>query len=255
MVGLTSIAALLPASSSLLGQAVQADRGGVLAANAYADVVNRSLIATDMFSSSTKACVFGKELDELPTLTLAAPLTAVASAALAQRIDTSSGFVLEDALVFNSGTASDLPVNVFDPAMSSSRSFNQGLCWGAMLACTGSVATGAPATLSIAVFKKEGGPPKAITLTGVNGIFRLTVASELDLKTYLSACGSALALPSGGGAPRWFRINSSWKERTGTNCWVSFADNAGLAGFAGANPTVIGFEQILRVDQYPVTLE
>ena len=255
VIGLTSIAAILPAAGSRLGQATQADRGGVLAANAYAEVMSRGLADDDVFSVPNKACVFGKEVGELPTVAAAAAATAVASGALAQRIDPANGFSLEDDLVYTTGTASDLPVNAFEPPASSSRRFNPGLCWGAMIACSGNATMGAPATLSIAVFKKEGGPPKAIPLTGASGMFRLTTPSESDLKTYLTGCGYVLALPSAGGAPRWFRVNSAWKQENSTACWVSFADNSGLAGFAGTNPTVIGFEQLLRVDQYPVTLE
>jgi hypothetical protein len=256
VIGLTSIAAILPAAGSRLGQATQADRGGVLAANAYAEVVSRGLIAADVFSVPGKACVFGKELSELPTVGTAGTVTAVSSGTLAQRIDTANGFLLADDLVYTTGTTSDLPVNAFAPAAGSIRRFNEGLCWGGMIACTGNAQMGTPATLSIAVFKKEGGPPKEIALTGSSGMFRMTTPSESDLKTYLPGCGSVLALPASAGAPpRWFRINSAWKQENGTACWVSFADNAGLASFAGANPTVYGFEQLLRVDQYPVTLE
>ncbi|MFM8985733.1 MAG: hypothetical protein ACKONH_06710, partial [Planctomycetia bacterium] len=60
VIGLTSIAAILPAAGSRLTQASQADRGGTLAANAYAEMVNRGLIAADLFSSGTRACVFGR---------------------------------------------------------------------------------------------------------------------------------------------------------------------------------------------------
>lgn len=254
VVGLTSIAAILPAAGSRLGQATQADRGGFLAANAYAEVIGRGLVAADVFSVNNKACVFGKELAELPTVAGAA--TAVASGTLSQRIDPVNGFLLQDDLVYTTGTASDLPVNAFQSATSPVRRFNEGLCWGGMIACTGNAQMGASATLSIAVFKKEGGPPKAIALTGASGLFRMAAPSESDMKTYLPGCGFVLALPSSGsGPPRWFRINGSWRQEGGSACWVSFADNVGLTSFAGANPTIYGFEQLLRVDQYPVTLE
>jgi hypothetical protein len=58
-VGLASVSALLPAASTRLGQATQQDRAGVLAASARAECVNRGLVAADIFSSSTSACVFG----------------------------------------------------------------------------------------------------------------------------------------------------------------------------------------------------
>jgi hypothetical protein len=64
-VGLASVSALLPAASTRLGQATQQDRAGVLAASARAECVNRGLVAADIFSSSTSACVFG-QLAEMP---------------------------------------------------------------------------------------------------------------------------------------------------------------------------------------------
>lgn len=244
VIGLSSIAALLPAAGSRLAQATLADRAGVVSANAYAEVLNRGLAAADMFSDPSKACVFGKELAELPTV--AGAVTGTASGVLASRIDVARGFLLEDDLIYVAGTG-DLPVNAFDGTV---RSFKPGVCWGAMLACSGNAAVGMPATLSIAVFKKEGGPPKAIALTSSAGIFRMATPSESDLKTYLPGCSYVLAPPSGGAAPRWVRINSSWKQPDGS-CWVSFSDNGSL----GSNPTVIGFEGLVQVDQYPVTLQ
>lgn len=246
VIGLSSIAALLPAAGSRLAQATLADRAGVVSANAYAEVLNRGLAAADMFSDPNKACVFGKGLSAVPTAGGPGAATALAAGVLATRIDVARGFLLEDDVVYDPGSG-DLPVNVFDGTV---RRFKEGVCWGAMLSCSGSAASGMPATLSIAVFKKEGGPPKSIALTSAGGIFRMTTPSESDLKTYLPGCSYVLAPPSGGVPPRWVRINSSWKQPDGS-CWVSFSDNGSL----GSNPTVIGFEGLVQVDQYPVTLQ
>jgi hypothetical protein len=62
--------------------------------------------------------------------------------------------------------------------------------------------------------------------------------------------------------PRWFRITASWrpaadpvtKLRSNDGCYVVFADSE-FATFAGANPTVIGFDNLIRVDQYNVILQ
>lgn len=265
VVGLTSIAAILPAAGSRLGQATQADRGGVLAANAYAEVMSRSLVAADVFSVNNKACVFGKELGELPTV--AGAVTAVASGTLSQRIDPVNGFLLEDDLVYTTGTASDLPVNAFQSAASPIRRFNEGLCWGGMIACAGNAQMGTQATLSIAVFSKEGGPPRAITLTGPVGSNILQystgaangVADEAARKQVLPACSYVLTTTN---PPQWLRINASW---TNPGPIVSGTENpAGRLSFivldrnpmtSGTTLAVVGFEQLMRVDQYPVTLE
>jgi len=256
VVGLASVAAVMPAASSRLGQAVQQDRSVVMAANAYAECLNRRLVAADMFSAPTKACVFGTELQDVPGIGSGGTFTAAANAGvLAARIGTDPVFTLQDDLVFGGG--GDVPTNVFDPPASGNRSVKPGVCWGGMITCSGSAAPGASAILSIAVFKKDGGPPKSIPLTGANGIFRMGTANEADLKKYLPGCSYVLALPSGGGGstPRWFRINSSWKMHNSPACMVSFADNAGLAAFAGSSPTVIAFEHLMQVDQYAVRLD
>ena len=260
VIGLSSIAAMLPAAGSRLAQATQADRAGVMTANAYAEVMNRGLLSAGLFTATSKACVFGKELQEVPAISAAAgAVTAVADAAtLNARVDAATGFVLQDDLVYSPPTTADTPVNDFGSAASTVRRYNDGICWGAMISSTTTAVMGAPATLSIAVFKKEGGPPQAISLTGASGMFKMTTPNESDLKRYLPGCSYVLALPSGGNQqPRWFRIASSWKQPNGSDCWVTLEDHGGFTSFAvsGSSATVVGFEQLMRVDQYPVTLD
>jgi hypothetical protein len=258
VIGLSSIAAMLPAAGSRLAQATQADRAGAMTANAYAEVVNRGLLSAGLFSSPSKACVFGKELQEAPVASAAAgAVTAVADAStLNARIDSATGFLLQDDLVYRPPVNADTPLNVFVSGTTRIREYNEGVCWGAMISSTTAAVMGAPATLSIAVFKKEGGPPRAISLTAASGMFKMATPSESDLKRYLPGCSYVLALPSGGNQqPRWFRIASSWKQPNGADCWVTFEDHGGFTSFAGNNPAVLGFENLMRVDQYPVTLD
>lgn len=258
VIGLSSIAAMLPAAGSRLAQATQADRAGIMTANAYAEVVNRGLLSSGLFSAPSKACVFGKELQELPAASAAAGgVTAVADATtLNSRIDATTGFLLQDDLVYRPPTTTDTPLNAFVSGTTRIREYNEGVCWGAMISSTTAAVMGTPATLSIAVFKKEGGPPIAISLTAASGMFRMATPSEPDLKRYLPGCSYVLALPSGGNQqPRWFRIASSWKQPNGADCWVTFEDHGGFTSFAGSNATVLGFENLMRVDQYPVTLD
>lgn len=276
VIGLTSIAAILPAAGSRLTQASQADRGGTLAANAYAEMVNRGLMAADLFSSGTRACVFGRLLTAVPTVSATAPsvsvsgssVTAVAnSGTLALRINTTRGFVLEDDLVFAAGTAADTAVNQFESGTSSVRAYSEGVCWGAMLACTGSAATGVPATLSIAIFKKEAGTPAGLVLTGSAGtnMMQFTTGStnglldESTRKQFLPACSSVLALTN---PPQWLRVNASWTmpgptvsgtENTGGRRSFVVLDRNPMT--SGTTMPVVGFDQLLRVDQYSVTLD
>lgn len=258
VVGLASLAAVLPAASSLLSQATQADRTGVMTANAYADVVNRGLLSADLFPSSAKACVFGKVLQDAPTASNAAKAVAepAVQAKLDARIDSATGFLLQDELVYRPPTNAETPLNSFVAPGSRIRRYNtEGMCWGAMISSTTAAVSGAAATLSIAVFKKEGAAPKEISLNGQSGMFKMRTPNESDLKRYLPGCSFVLALSSSGGQPRWFRIASSWKQPNGADCWIVFENHSDLTSFAGADPTVVAFENLLRVEQYPVTID
>lgn len=241
-VGLASVSALLPAASARLGQATQQDRGGVLAANARAECVNRGLVAADIFSSATTACVFG-ELAGLSGTGIAG-----ASANLAQRTGTSA-FQLAD-----------------DPAFR----------WGAMLTpasggtTSGTAMAGLPATLSIAVFRKAPTISPTITLTGGTSSPRFQLATglpgEANRRRFFPACSSVLALTN---PPRWVRVTSSWTmpgfvvangtitsgtENVALRRSFVVLDPNPLTG-SGTTVNVIGFDGLLRVDHHPVTLD
>ncbi|MCE2725971.1 MAG: prepilin-type N-terminal cleavage/methylation domain-containing protein [Planctomycetaceae bacterium] len=232
-VGLASVSALLPAASARLGQATQQDRGGVLAANARAECVNCGLVAADIFSSGTRACVFG-ELRGMP----ATGVTGSATNRLAQRTGTST-FQLAD-----------------DPAFR----------WGAMLIpASGTAAAGLPATLSIAVFRKAPTISGTIRLNGGTSSPRFQLTSGTALRDeatrlqFLPACSHAVALTN---PPRWVRVTSSW---TMPGPITSGSENPALRrSFVVIDPNpltsgtilnVIGFDGLLRLDQYPVTLD
>jgi len=252
-VGLASVSALLPAASARLGQATQQDRAGVLAANARAECVNRGLVAADIFSSATTACVFG-ELAGLSGTGIAG-----ASANLAQRTGTST-FRLAD-----------------DPAFR----------WGAMLtpesggATSGTAMAGLPATLSIAVFRKGATISGTIRLTGGTSspLFQLSSGmlairkgsgwesvnpNEAYRRQFFPACSHAVAL-TGTSPPRWVwvRVTSSWtmpgpitsgsENVAGRRSFVVLDPNP-LTG-SGTTVNVIGFNGLLRVDHHPVTLD
>lgn len=277
VVGLAGIAAVLPAAGSRLAQASLEDRAGAAAANAYAEIVNRGLIAVDLFGSgTTKACVFGQSLPTLATTATASNFIVSATATVLQtRIDRTRGFQLEDELVYTVPTIADTPNNSFVSGVVGPREYRSGVCWGAMLAPAQYPANaGGIATLSIAVFKKPGNT-KLLMLTGTPApMFLYTtgslrgIADEADCKQFLTGCSSVLALPTTSNTPpRWVKITSSWtnpgpgtpEDATKRKSFVVLnlaALGSGTANLiSSGSMTVIGFENLIRVDQYPVPLE
>jgi type II secretory pathway pseudopilin PulG len=258
-VGLASIASLLPAAGSRLGQAATEDRAGTLAANARADAAARGLLAFDLFADPAKSIGFGTGMTTLPAINAAQ--FAAPAATLSQRIDPQRGFLLEDEVEYAPSSAAASPANAFS---NGHRAFKEALRWGATLVPNAFPArVGAAAVLSVAVFRKDG-LAEAVPLTTMPGdLYRMTTANENMLKRLLKSCSYVLvrsATPGQG--PRWFRIAASWRPpvnpatglRQNDGCYVIFA-NPGFGAFAGINPTVIGFENLVRVDQYNVILE
>ena len=277
VVGLASIASLLPAAGSRLSQAALEDRTGAAAANAYAEIVNRGLIAADLFGSgTTKACVFGQTFPTLATTATASNfIVSATSTVLQTRIDSTRGFQLEDEVVYTAPTTADTPNNSFVSGNVGPRAYRDGLCWGAMLAPTQYPAVaGGVATLSIAVFKKPGNS-KLLTLTGTPApMFRYTtgaalgIADEATRKQFLAGCSSVLVLPTVANTPpRWVKITSSWTnpgpgtpevftQRKSFIVLDLAALGSGTANLiSSGSMTVIGFENLMRVDQYPVSLD
>lgn len=312
VVGLASLAAVLPAAGSRLAQASVEDRAGVAAANAYAECVARGLVTSDLFGFPTRACGFGRGFEEIlpaipgsrrrsqdPAALIESTTAAIfrPKPLLLDRIDEVRGFVLEDDLSFQP-SAGDTPLNAFitippnqEPGHRLSR---PGVCWGAMLApVSGPAVAGAEATLSIAVFRKECEETASLSLTQQSGaLYRVisgTTVSESGQTAYLPGpmgtnsplpnadiaavrkqfvpgCGYVIALPTAAPAmPKWVRVTSSWtnSEPTGDVAYVALdldalGDAAAQAKYLTGSPstlTVIGFENLVRVDQYTVTLD
>ena len=316
VVGLASLASVLPAAGSRLAQASVEDRAGVAAANAYAECVARGLVTSDLFVSSTRACGFGRGFEEIVgpivdmsgqpasrrqrgrTL-LVSTTTAILQPKrlLLDRIDEVRGFVLEDDLSFQPSTG-DTPLNGFitippnqEPGHRLSR---PGVCWGAMLApVSGTAVAGAEATLSIAVFRKECEETASLSLTQQSGaLYRVISGTTVSAsgqtaylpgpmgkssplpnadiaalrKQFVPGCGYVLMLPAAGAAnprmPKWVRVTSSWTNNEPldpANSGSAKGDVTYVAldldGTAPASATVIGFENLVRVDQYTVTLD
>lgn len=287
VVGLSSLAAVIPAAGSRLSQAAVEDRVGIAAANAYAEVVNRGLIASDLFTSGSRACVFGDVLRQTAGLSVVTGSSlAVANATVVnQRIDAQRGFALEDELVYSSGTAGAGINSSFLNGALGPREYRDNVCWGAMLAPFTNVASpgefaGTSAVLSIAVFKKENPPqlisgtvapfPGMTTLSGTtsNTLMQVGNATSADQirKRFLPACSYILALPSADGLikvppvrPAWVRINSSWTAASGSFITLDYgsANANDYVTVSGANRSLsaVIFDGLMRVDRYPVRLD
>ena len=280
VVGLSAIAALLPASGSRLTQATTEDRAAVLLSNAAAEIVNRSLLATDAFpaNGSAPTLAFGKVLEKLPTLgrlpsgRLASEIFSGLSAAAQKRCGSWRTFVLEDVLAYAETQTADTPINAFtsDGAGLGPREFRDGLCWGATLAPrTLPVAPGGKAVLSLVVFKRwdksVGGAayePLPVVLTRVGSVYEADVFTD-DNDALLRGCTWVLAMPAGAtDSARWFRVMSSWNWQTptGQRKRVVLHDQAGFeqltnSATSGATATVFAFEGIVRVDEKALTLD
>lgn len=229
VIGLSSIAALLPAAGSRLAQASLEDRAGIAAANAYAEIVSRGLTSANVFVDKTKPAVFGKVLPN-------AGSTLLATGSTAGLIDPARGFLLEDELVYRPPTTADTPQNSFFGGGTGPREYKEAVCWGAMLSPTSyPAAAGVPTTLSIAVFKKEGQsaavtiyasaaaapPPRPgifsfhqgdVDGTGAATTSHVRLAHESTRKQFLAGCSWCLLIPKPGTSrsPLWLKINSSW---------------------------------------------
>jgi type II secretory pathway pseudopilin PulG len=173
VIGLASIAAILPAAGSRLGEASAQDRAAAAAAVAMSDIQCRGLVSrsisgtTPAALASQTAVVFGETLSlavsgplQVVGLPLGMPVpvsinsgtlfsasasgsTAVLSAPdatfMAGRISNDAvtasrrGFFLEDEVQYTPSLTGDLPANSF---VNGVRAFKQGVCWGGIIART-----------------------------------------------------------------------------------------------------------------------
>lgn len=272
VVGLSTVASILPAAGSRLAQATIEDRAGVLASNALAEFTIRELAAVDAFPppgpQAGRTLAIGAVLDQLPTLgELAAGQTAAAyfspvSDEGRRRSGSPRTFLLEDEVAYEPASLAAAPTNEFttDAAGLGPRRTRQRMCWGATL--TPKVfppQAGGMAVLTIAVFKRAGeGLP--LVLTRTNSVYEVESMHSSPLVrpcTWLLALGSDPAT-----APRWFQVMSSWTISSAAGSTVrlifknqeEFEEVTG-AQSSGATATVLAFEGLVRVDESLVTLQ
>ena len=272
VIGLASVAAMLPAAASRLSQASAQDRSVAAAQAALVEIEARQLLSRDLFVSGSAALVFGlgtPQAADLPHVGTA--LSRPVGAGFAQRMDNdpaSDGrmYYVEDEVQYDLAAGS-APTNSFASGI---RQFRRGVCWGAVVLPepwgTGTASLNA-ARVGIAVFQKPGAPERFSLTTVFSGstpsaMFEAPGASMDDAtrKQYLKPCSYVLAIPpSNSVAPRWLAIVSSWPIWTpGVDPQKSlpaafrftFRDEVPLNLLSGSTTlTVIGFPNLLGVTE------
>lgn len=246
VVGLSSVAAILPAATARLSEAASQDRATNLTQAALTEIKARNLCSKDLFAPNTPAnagILFGETLPLALTQsatsrgyvtsgTITVPSTTILSgtllsgtnprllspnaSAINPRISNATTdrrqYYLEDEVTYVQTT--DLPANSF---LDGVRRFNRGTCWGALVtpfpnSTLPSAATAA--NVSIAVFRKPG-EAVAMTLTLTppsSAIWQSTMTPGSVQRTLLKPGAKVLAVPAptGTSAARWLTVRSSW---------------------------------------------
>jgi hypothetical protein len=182
--------------------------------------------------------------------------------------DNCRGFFLEDDLAFAEVNGS--PTSQYETTISGTgfgpRVFKRGPTWGATLArlTTGinPPPAGAPAELSIAIFKKAA-DARGIDLDQINeSLYQLLPAGQETVRsTYLKPCSYVLALPIGSSpnlpsGAKWFRVNSSWTRASDRVSFISLPTaTKDYVDGSTKKLCVIGFSNLLRLDVFRVTLD
>ena len=285
VIGLTSVAAILPAAGARFAEAALYDRAAATANVGMSEVLLKNVASAKLFGTppvQNVAVVFGEVLPKLVSGITPSPTGLRApkfsTAGVADAVDPTTvfltslfdmgtsperrGFFLGDEVLYEAPTASagttdvygtgGLPVRSMAANAVGVKAFKRGVCWGAMV-------TPDPwgvdpfsmtqARVTVAVFKNSG-EIKQIPLTLVSpGVYKMTTANEATRKKFLAGCSWALAIPSTG-APQWLAINSSWKS--GAAAYVSFRESSLPSG---STLTVVGFEGLLNVVDQLITIQ
>lgn len=251
VVGLASVAAMLPAAGSRLAEATAIDRAGTLSANCFAHLRNRGVLKASLFTGNTiRVVILG---DMFPNV------AAFNAAPFARR---TSASLQVPATVF------ELP-DVWSLDHANVPQQQESLACIATLTpvdATKPMAAGSLARLTVAVFRKSAADAQVISLTrSGSGIYRLAgtgAAPKTTRRRFLGGCGSVLLVPATGG-PRWLKVGSSWTSSRNVNgaylddiSQICFTDAATADALAGttALPTW-GFTNLIRVEERTVTLE
>jgi len=273
VIGLTSVAAILPAAGARFAEAALYDRAAAAANVGMSEVLLKNVASAKLFGTppvQNVAVVFGEVLPKLVSGITPSPTGIRApkfTAGVADAVDPTTvfltslfdmgtsperrGFFLGDEVLYEAPTASagTMPVRSVAAGI---KTFKRGVCWGAMVTpypWGANPASMTQALVTVAVFKSSG-EIKQIPLTLVSpGVYKMTTANEATRKKFLAGCSWALALPSTG-APQWLAINSSWKS--GAAAYVSFRESSLPSG---STLNVVGFEGLLNVVDQLITIQ
>ncbi|MDA1039179.1 MAG: prepilin-type N-terminal cleavage/methylation domain-containing protein [Planctomycetota bacterium] len=271
VVGLASVAALLPAAATRMHQAVVQDRAGALAANAYADIMARRgsgiLSATNLAGGSFFPFGSSGIADSLTTqLNLIAGGNGMANPSDATKSPTAlfatsgSDSDNRDSIVYTPN-GGNLPFNIIAAGPNGAlteRDYSPEVCWLATLASSiASPPAGSIATLSIAIFKSPNADCIQLTLTNLNGsgVYTATDStsspvSDDDRRAYLGSC--SYVLDPNATPPKWCQITSSWTKKTPTGQTISTSI---ILDPSPAGTSVLAFEYLVRVDTHSTRLD
>lgn len=233
VVGLASLAALLPAAGFLLAEAAAVDRGASLAANAAADLRTRGILAPAAFQGGVRTLVVGDMFPDNP---------------------------------FNQPPFRKQAVNRSAAEVEVDRQAYGAAAYGAtasLLDSSDAPTSGVPVRVAVVVVNKEDAESKQLTLDRVApGVYKLTGSDaaqrEADRKRFLPGCSWAVAV--NGGVAHWLHVGSSWAMyapggRAVVESFVSFSDPDAASAAGGGSLTVHGFSGVLRVEERVVPLQ
>lgn len=259
VVGLASVAAILPAAASLLGEAATVDRASALAANASSDLVGRGVLKSSLFAGGIKTVVIGDmfRADAPANPPANPPENLFAKAPF--KLDSSLRGPIDEAAYATASYGATLSPFYVPPS---------------------GIQPGMPARLAVAVFTKSDPDCREIKLEAVggapaSGVFRVTevlarapdpavttpAGLELARRRLLRGCSWVLATKNG--VVTWLHVGSSWATfAPNTNAqeiagsYVSFTDPQAAAAAANGNSLqAFAFAGIVRLDERVVTLE
>jgi hypothetical protein len=259
VIGLVSVAALLPAAGSRLAEATLIDRAGTLSANCYADIWNRGVLTADLVSPSSRGVILAETAMQssmfsgaTPPVSLPSGFQAVAVPDEAFQLPDSVQWVGDELVSHDGRVAAIATVVPLDRATAGS--------------------DGGPFRLSIVIFRRTSSTAKVFEVTGDDSgvIFQFTNATGADRKRYFPPCGWVLVVPAAASSDdsrpaRWLHIASSWTVNG--RHFVRFSDHVlaqemilGRPDTMPANEVfreaqVYGFLQLIRVDERSVMLE
>jgi len=235
VIGLASVAALLPAAGSVMADAARLDRAANLATNAVADLRFLGKLRANQFTQQVKTLVFGNMFPGTP-------------------------------FGQNPFRREDVPPTPLDEQA-------YGTVWfGATvtpLAQQGDVKKGMSAKATVIVFRNQTPETKQIRLTQfAPGVYRLADGSamqrEADRKRFLPGCAWVAVVRND--TVRWLHVGNSWAtySKPGqtqdlkqiTHCYVSFSDAAAAAAVTQSNTlTVHAFSGVLKLEEHLVSLD